>query len=92
MTSQHRATREVFPPDGSDKPPPMAQMIRTVSPGSRGWASVCGLADLLEHGIRAAHLELAGTLDVELLHHAVLRQEREALHADAHAAPGQIEF
>src|SRR5947207_12421924 len=49
-------------------------------------------AQLLEKGAGVRHLELAGALDVELLHHAVVDQHREALHPGPHAAGVQIEL
>src|SRR5213083_3074597 len=50
------------------------------------------LTELPEKGGGVRHLELAGALDVELLHHAVVHQHREALHPGPHAAGVQIEL
>src|SRR2546430_3125067 len=49
-------------------------------------------AELLEKGGGVRHLELAGALDVELLHHAVVHQHREALHPGPHSAGVEIEL
>src|ERR1043166_1934222 len=43
-----------------------------------------------QHGFRTRHLEGAGVLDVERLHHAVLRDERIAPRALAHAVAGAV--
>src|SRR2546425_4901216 len=50
------------------------------------------LTELPEKGGGVRHLELAGALDVELLHHAVVHQHREALHPGPHAAGIEIEL
>ena len=51
-----------------------------------------GSAQLLEHGVAAGDLELAGGFDIELLDDAVIEQHREALHAHAHAARAEIQL
>src|SRR6516165_6805398 len=48
--------------------------------------------ELRQHCLRAADLVLAGRLDVQLLHHAVLDQHRVALRAHAHVASGEVEL
>src|SRR6185312_14071952 len=49
-------------------------------------------SDLLQHLLAAGDLELAGGLDVERLHHAVVHHHREALAAHAEAARVEVEL
>src|SRR5579859_2712620 len=49
-------------------------------------------AELLKHRAGVGDLELARPFDVQLLHHAVVHQHREAVHPRAHAAPVQVEL
>src|SRR6266851_10168862 len=69
---------------------PSAAFLKT-SP-ERASASARALLELREHRLGAAHLVLAGRLDVELLHHAVLDQHRVALRAHAHVARDEVEL
>src|SRR3546814_3628981 len=45
-----------------------------------------------QHRFRAGHLEGAGLLDVEALHHTVLHHHGEALRAGAEADAGSVEL
>src|SRR6185295_19988326 len=47
---------------------------------------------LLQHRLRVGDFELAGRLDVDLLHHAIVHDHREALAARAHAAAVEVEL
>src|SRR5450759_1831390 len=47
---------------------------------------------LLQHGPGVGDFEFARPLDVQLLDHAVVHEHRNAVHAHAHAARGQVEL
>ena len=60
-------------------------------PAAAGMAvRVSASGEAAEHRLGVADLELAGLLDVEGLHHAVVDQHRVALGAHAHAAGRQV--